>query len=189
MNIPVIPIPGPSALITALSASGLPTNEFTFVGFLPKHAGSRRERLTISSNEAATQIFYVPPHKLCHFLEETSSIFGDSRRCVIAREMTKIYEEFWHGSIGQAKEAFSTRQPKGEITFLLEGKSPSTDAAPSESELENELRELISKGNTLSMAVKMVATCKSLKRKAIYSLALKKFGKQLESEDDDDDPA
>ncbi|RVX14914.1 Ribosomal RNA small subunit methyltransferase I [Vitis vinifera] len=78
-NIPVIPIPGPSALVAALSASGLATNEFTFVGFLPKHAGSRRERLTVSANEAATQVFFVPPHKLHQFLEETSSLFGDTR--------------------------------------------------------------------------------------------------------------
>ncbi|VFQ65741.1 unnamed protein product [Cuscuta campestris] len=188
MNIPVIPIPGPSALITALSASGLPTNEFTFVGFLPKHAGSRRERLIVSANEATTQIFYVPPHKLCHFLEETSSAFGDSRQCVIAREMTKLYEEFWRGTIGQAKEAFSTHQPKGEITFLLEGKPPSTDDAPSESELESDLKELISQGHTLSTAVKMVATGKSMKRKAVYSLALRKFGRPLESEEDGDHP-
>ncbi|XVE56103.1 hypothetical protein DITRI_Ditri03aG0210400 [Diplodiscus trichospermus] len=78
-NIPVIPIPGPSAFITALSASGLSTDEFTFVGFLPKHAGSRKERLMASASETTTQIFYVPPHKLLQFLEESSSIFGDSR--------------------------------------------------------------------------------------------------------------
>lgn len=106
-NIPVIPIPGPSALVAALSASGLATDEFTFgrvylgflvvwgalcwfviepkirragaVGFLPKHAKSRRERLSISAAEMTTQIFYVPPHKLHQFLEETSSLFGDSR--------------------------------------------------------------------------------------------------------------
>uniref|UniRef100_A0A2N9IC91 Tetrapyrrole methylase domain-containing protein n=1 Tax=Fagus sylvatica TaxID=28930 RepID=A0A2N9IC91_FAGSY len=78
-NIPVIPIPGPSALVAALSASGLGTDEFTFVGFLPKHAGSRRERLMVSANEIMTQIFYVPPHKLAQFLEETSLHFGDSR--------------------------------------------------------------------------------------------------------------
>ncbi|XVE94641.1 hypothetical protein REPUB_Repub02eG0026300 [Reevesia pubescens] len=92
-NIPVIPIPGPSAFLTALSASGLSTDEFTFVGFLPKHAGSRTERLRVSASETTTQIFYVPPHKLYQFLEESSLIFGDSRQCVIARELTKIHEE------------------------------------------------------------------------------------------------
>ncbi|GFZ10360.1 tetrapyrrole (Corrin/Porphyrin) Methylase [Actinidia rufa] len=78
-NLPVIPIPGPSAFVAALSASGLATEEFTFVGFLPKHAGSRRERMIVSANEVATQIFFVPPHKLHQFVEEASSIFGDCR--------------------------------------------------------------------------------------------------------------
>ncbi|KAL2458053.1 Tetrapyrrole (Corrin/Porphyrin) Methylase [Forsythia ovata] len=181
-NIPVIPVPGPSALVAALSASGLSTNEFTFVGFLPKHTGTRRERLLVSANEAATQVFFVPPHKLSQFLEDASSIFGDSRRCVIAREMTKIHEEFWRGTLGEAKQAFSAHQPKGEITLLIEGMTISRKETLTESQLENELRELISKGHSLSMAVKLVAAGTLMKRKAIYSLALEKFGKQLESD-------
>ncbi|KAK4429299.1 Ribosomal RNA small subunit methyltransferase I [Sesamum alatum] len=176
-NIPVIPVPGPSALVAALSASGLPTNEFTFVGFLPKHGATRRERLMVSANNPTTQVFFVPPHKLCQFLEETCSIFGQSRRCVIAREMTKLHEEFWRGTIGEAQEAFTAHQPKGEITLLIEGMKVSEVETFSESQLENELGELISKGHSLSMAVKLVATGTSMKRKAIYSLALEKFGK------------
>ncbi|KAI5656106.1 hypothetical protein M9H77_24899 [Catharanthus roseus] len=183
-SISVIPIPGPSAVVTALSASGLPTDEFTFVGFLPKHSGSRKERLMISANESATQIFFVPPHKLSQFLEEISSLFGASRRCVLAREMTKVHEDFWRGTIEEAKEAFSARQPKGEITFLIEGKAVCVDESPSESELENDLKELISKGCALSEAVKLVAAGTSVRRKTIYSIALRKFGKQLELEDD-----
>ncbi|CAN6682737.1 unnamed protein product [Malus baccata var. baccata] len=185
-NIPVIPIPGPSAFVAALSASGLSTDEFTFVGFLSKHAGSRRERLTVSANEATTQIFYVPPHKLHQFLEETSSLFGVSRKCVIAREITKIHEEFWRGTLGEAEEAYSTHQPKGEITVLIEGKEDSPVVAPSESQLEDELRDLISSGHSLSTAVKLVADGTSVRRKTIYSIALKKFGKQLGSQSDAD---
>lgn len=183
-GIPVVPIPGPSALVTALSASGLPTDEFTFVGFLPKHSGSRKKRLMISANESATQIFFVPPHKLSQFLEEISSLFGTSRQCVMAREMTKIHEEFWRGTIEEAKEAFTAKQPKGEITFLIEGKAICVDETPSESQLENDLSELISKGYTLSEAVKLVSAGTSVSRKTIYSLALRKFGKQLELEDE-----
>ncbi|CAL5362266.1 unnamed protein product [Camellia sinensis] len=141
-NIPVIPIPGPSAFVAALSSSGLATDEFTFVGFLPKHAGSRKERLIVSAKEVATQIFYVPPHKLHQFIEDASSIFGDCRQCAIAREMTKIHDEFWCGTLEEAKGAFLTRQPKGEITFLIEGKENCVVEAPSESQLENELREV-----------------------------------------------
>ncbi|KAJ9186524.1 hypothetical protein P3X46_002088 [Hevea brasiliensis] len=182
-NIPVIPIPGPSALVAALSASGLATDEFTFVGFLSKHARSRRERLIASADEARTQIFYVPPHKLSQFLEETSSLFGYSRQCVMAREMTKIHEEFWRGTLGEAKEVFSGHQPKGEITLLIEGKLNHLVEPPSENQLENDLRDLISSGHSLSMAVKLVAEKTSVRRKTIYSLALRKLGKQLEVED------
>ncbi|CAA0821985.1 Tetrapyrrole (Corrin/Porphyrin) Methylases [Striga hermonthica] len=176
-NIPVIPVPGPSAVVAALSASGLPTNEFTFVGFLPKHGTTRRERLMVAANSATTQVFFVPPHNLFQFLEDTSSIFGQHRRCVIAREMTKMHEEFWRGTLGEAMEAFSTHQPKGEITMLIEGMTISEGQKLSESQLEKELGELISQGHSLSMAVKLVAPGTPMKRKAIYSLALEKFGK------------
>ncbi|EPS64059.1 hypothetical protein M569_10721 [Genlisea aurea] len=179
-DIPVIPIPGPSAPIAALSASGLPNNEFTFVGFLPKNAANRREKLLVSANGTMTQVFFVPPHKLSQFLNETSSIFGKFRRCVVAREMTKLHEEFWRGSLGEAEEAFTGRQPKGEITVLIEGRAiddGNDGGSVSEFELENELKELISKGHSLSAAVKIVSAGRtSVKRKAIYSLALNKFG-------------
>ncbi|KAL8153933.1 hypothetical protein V2J09_011693 [Rumex salicifolius] len=182
-NILVVPIPGPSAVIAALSASGLPTDEFTFAGFLPKHNGSRKERLQLSANQTATQIFFVPPHKLQKFLEETSSIFGDSRRCVIAREMTKIHEEFWRGTLEEAKKVYSDRQPKGEITFLIEGKSNVTQETPTDSQVEDDLQDLISSGHSISMAVKLVAEGLSLKRKEVYSIALRKFRKQNVEDD------
>ncbi|WVZ20746.1 hypothetical protein V8G54_008068 [Vigna mungo] len=183
-NILVVPIPGPCALVSALSASGLPTDEFTFVGFLPKHSGSRKKRLMVSADQTTTQIFYVPPHKLSQFLDESSSIFGDARKCVIAREMTKLHEEFWRGTLGEAKEVFSIRQVKGELTILIQGQANSKVEPPSDIELEIKLRELISSGESLSMAVKLVTGETSVSRKTIYSLALRKFGKQLEVEDD-----
>ncbi|CAO2835662.1 unnamed protein product [Amaranthus hypochondriacus] len=151
-NVVVVPIPGPSAVLSALAASGLPTDDFTFVGFLPNHAGSRRQRLFLCASQSATQIFFVPPHKLHQFLEEMSSVFGDSRRCVIAREMTKIHEEFWRGTLHEAKEAFVSRKPRGEMTLLIEGKADCVDEVPLDSQIENELRELISSGHSLSMA-------------------------------------
>lgn len=184
-NIPVIPIPGPSAVVTALSASGLDTNEFTFVGFLPKHASSRRDRLIASAKESRTQIFYVPPHKLCQFLEESSSIFGVSRQCVVAREITKMHEEFWRGTLREAQEAFLTRPPKGEITLLVEGNKNCVEETPSELQLEDELGQLISSGHSLSSAVKLVAEATSMKKKTIYSLALRKFRNQHEVKESD----
>ncbi|KAK8943916.1 hypothetical protein KSP40_PGU012668 [Platanthera guangdongensis] len=182
-NITVFPIPGPSALVAALSACGLPTNEFTFVGFLPKHAGSRRSKLLIAANQMVTQIFFVPPHKLLQFLNEASSIFGDSRACVIAREMTKIHEEFWRGTLGEATLAFSREQPKGEITLLIEGREDSPVKTPSKDELENELRDLMSKGHSISTSVKIVAEGSTVKRKEVYTLALRLFAKHEETEE------
>ncbi|KAF5959906.1 hypothetical protein HYC85_001115 [Camellia sinensis] len=134
-------------LLLALSASGLATDEFTFVGFLPKPVGSRKERLIVSTKEVATHIFW-----------------------------------FWCGTLKEAKGAFLTCQLKGEITFLIEGKANCVVEAPSESQLENELRELISGGQCLSAAVKLVAGGYSMRRKEIYSLALRKFGKQVDKE-------
>jgi 16S rRNA (cytidine1402-2'-O)-methyltransferase len=185
-NIDVIPIPGACAVVAALSASGLETDEFTFVGFLPKHSGTRKERLIVSSNETRTQIFYVPPHKLSQFLEETTPYFGESRQCVIAREITKLHEEFWRGSIAEAKQEFLIRQPKGEITLLIEGKEETKAENPTESQLEEELRGLISDGHSLSTAVKTVAERTSMRKKEVYSLALKKFGKQIRVEEEDE---
>ncbi|KAF2607179.1 hypothetical protein F2Q68_00043145 [Brassica cretica] len=183
-NIHVIPIPGACAVVAALSASGLDTDEFTFVGFLPKHSGTRKERLVVSSNETRTQIFYVPPHKLSQFLDETTPFFGESRQCVIAREITKLHEEFWRGSLGEAKQEFLIRQPKGEITLLIEGKEETKPENPTESQLEQELAVLISDGHSLSTAVKTVAERTSMRKKEVYSLALKKFGKQIQVEDE-----
>eukprot|EP00268_Persea_americana_P012031 TRINITY_DN15045_c0_g1_i1.p1 TRINITY_DN15045_c0_g1~~TRINITY_DN15045_c0_g1_i1.p1 ORF type:complete len:392 (+),score=72.03 TRINITY_DN15045_c0_g1_i1:50-1177(+) len=182
-NILVVPVPGASAFVAALSASGLSTEEFTFVGFLSKNTGSRRRRLMVSANETVTQIFFVPPHKLHDFVEEACSVFGDSRQCVMAREMTKLHEEFWRGTLGKAKDVFLSQQPKGEITFLIEGKTNSIAETLSDSQLEDELRDLVSNGHSLSMAVKLVSEGTSVKRKAVYSLALRIFGKQNDAED------
>ncbi|CAL5191774.1 unnamed protein product [Lathyrus oleraceus] len=158
-NVPVVPIPGPCAWVSALSASGLSTDEFTFVGFLPKkHSGPRRKRLMASTEQIATQIFYV-------FLV----IQGN---------------EFWRGSFGEANHVFSTRLPKGELTILIKGQANSKAEPPSDTELENDLRGLIENGVSLSTAVKLVTGRTSASRKTIYSLALRKFGKQLEVEDD-----
>ncbi|CAN6283203.1 unnamed protein product [Urochloa humidicola] len=99
------------------------------------------------------------------------------RSCVIAREITKLHEEFWRGTLGEANGAFATRQPKGEITVLIEGQLISVDETPSEDFLEHELRELMAKGHTLSAAVKLVTEATSAKKKDVYALALRLFGK------------
>ncbi|KAL5063315.1 hypothetical protein RYX36_025052 [Vicia faba] len=101
--------------------------------------------------------------------------FGDTRKCVVARKMTKFHEEFWRGSLGEANHVFSTCLPKGELTILVEEQANSKVEPPSDTELESELRELIENGESLSTAVKLVTGRTSATRKTIYSLALREF--------------
>lgn len=181
-NIRIYPIPGPCAVITALTASGLPTTDFTFVGFLPSQKSTRKTKLMAAAKEGPTQIFYVSPHKLLTFLEESISAFGDTRRCVIAREMTKLHEEFWRGTLAEAKSEFSQRNLKGEITLVIQGSEVNSAEAPTEEELESQLQDLLSNGHSLSEAVKMVSKGMSVRKKAVYTLALKMHGNGHESE-------
>lgn len=117
-QIPVIPIPGPTALITALSASGLPTDRFIFENFLPSKSTKRKKILKSFLLEKRTVIFYESPHRIIKVLQEMDEIFGDIR-VVMARELTKLYEEFLRGTPKYLLEHFKTKKPRGEITVLF----------------------------------------------------------------------
>ena len=124
-HIPVIPIPGPSAVIAALAASGLPIEEFLFVGFLPSRAGARRKTLETLKSEPRTLVLYEAPHRLVETLADAADVLGP-RPAVVAREITKIHEEFLRGSLTELCDAAQKRAPRGEITLLI---GPS-DGAP-----------------------------------------------------------
>jgi 16S rRNA (cytidine1402-2'-O)-methyltransferase len=117
-RIPVIPIPGPSAAIAALAASGLPVEQFAFVGFLPARAGSRRKSLEAVRDERRTLIFYEAPHRIAEMLQDASEILG-ARPAVIAREITKMHEEFLRGTVAELAERAAKNAPRGEITVLI----------------------------------------------------------------------
>jgi 16S rRNA (cytidine1402-2'-O)-methyltransferase len=118
----VIPVPGVSAVLTALSVSGLPTDMFTFVGFLPKKQGARQRQLQALSNVGHTLVFFESPHRLTKLLEEMLEAFGD-RQAFLAREMTKRYEEFIRGRLSEILHKLMNRQTiKGECTVLVEGR-------------------------------------------------------------------
>ena len=117
-HIPVVPIPGPSAFVAALAASGLPTEEFLFVGFLPSRAGARRKKLDELKSEPRALVLYEAPHRLADTLADAAEILG-SRHAVVAREITKIHEEFLRGSLGELRDAARQREPRGEITLLI----------------------------------------------------------------------
>ena len=117
-GIRVVPIPGPSAFVAALAASGLPAEEFTFVGFLPSRQSERRKRLRALASEPRTLAFYEAPHRVLDALEDLLEIFGN-RPAVVAREISKIHEEFLHGHLADLVDSARKRAPRGEITLLV----------------------------------------------------------------------
>jgi 16S rRNA (cytidine1402-2'-O)-methyltransferase len=117
-HIPVVPVPGPSALVAALAASGLPTEEFLFLGFLPARAGERRKALAVLAAESRTLVFYEAPHRIEDTLSDASEILG-ARPAVIAREVTKLHEEFLRGHLSELLDYVRKKPARGEITLVV----------------------------------------------------------------------
>jgi 16S rRNA (cytidine1402-2'-O)-methyltransferase len=161
-------VPGASATVAALSASGLPTDAFTFAGFLPNRQGNRRERLAELKDEGRVVVFYEAPHRLRAALADLREVCGD-RQVVIARELTKLYEEFVRGSVTEVLASFAEREVKGEIVLLV---APSADT-PAEVDPDDLLKRHIT-DPTLSFRdmVSRVAAETGLPRSEIYARAL-----------------
>ncbi len=146
-GIPVIPIPGPAAFLTALVASGLPTDAFTFRGFLPSKSGARREMLREIAAFESTQIFYEAPHRVVESLADVVVVLGEERPVVVARELTKLYEEFLRGTAAEVlatlreREGASDAGVRGEITLLI-GKAAAGSVAASRKGLRERLAEI-----------------------------------------------
>ncbi|WP_414568628.1 16S rRNA (cytidine(1402)-2'-O)-methyltransferase [Nostoc sp. CCY 9925] len=170
-GISVVPIPGASAAITALSAAGLPTDRFVFEGFLPAKSQQRREHLESLQTESRTLIFYESPHRLQDTLQDLAEILGSDRQIVLARELTKLYEEFWRGTIAEAMAHYKQREPQGEYTLVVAGIAPSQIQLTQE-ELKAELKQLISQGISRSQASRQLAKVTSMPRRQLYQLAL-----------------
>jgi 16S rRNA (cytidine1402-2'-O)-methyltransferase len=127
-HLPVVPIPGASAFLAALVASGLPTDSFRFSGFLPAKRGERRAALEAIKSSPRPQVFYEAPHRVVETLVDVCEVLGEARHVVIAREVTKLYEEFLRGRAGEVLENLQAREVvKGEITLLI-GKAEESDA-------------------------------------------------------------
>jgi 16S rRNA (cytidine1402-2'-O)-methyltransferase len=119
-HVPVVPIPGASAFLAALVASGLPTDSFRFSGFLPAKRGERRAALEAIKSSPRAQVFYEAPHRVVEALEDICEVLGEARHVVVAREVTKLYEEFLRGRAGEVLETLKSREVvKGEITLLI----------------------------------------------------------------------
>ena len=171
-NISVVPIPGVTASITALCASGLPTNKFIFIGFLPTKIKLREEQLEKLSNSLETLVLYESPYKLLQTLEDLAKILGGNRKIVLARELTKLHEEFWRGTVGQAIIYYQNNQPKGESTLVIAGAEPELPVL-SEDTIKQELQELFAQGISRSQASRQLSQKINLSRRKIYQIALK----------------
>lgn len=165
-HIPVIPIPGPSAIVAALGASGVPAEEFTFLGFLPARPAERRRALRKISAEARTLVFYEAPHRLRATLEDALEILGN-RHAAVAREMTKIHEEFLRGRIEELISELAQKPPRGEITLLI---------GPPESEPSDTAEKAQAMKGSLAHRVAEIERAEGVDRKAALKQAAKEFG-------------
>ncbi|MBC7971403.1 MAG: 16S rRNA (cytidine(1402)-2'-O)-methyltransferase [Verrucomicrobia bacterium] len=169
-SILVVPIPGASAAIAALVASGLPCDRFLFEGFLPAKAPARRAHLELLQTESRTLIFYEAPHRLRQTLQ-AFLILGADRQIVLARELTKRYEEIWRGTVTAAIAHYSTHEPQGEFTIVVAG-AEITQPVLSDATLKTELQNLFKQGFSRSDASRQLAQQTALPRRQIYQLAL-----------------
>ncbi len=142
-NIPVVPIPGASALVAALSAAGLPVDKFRFLGFLPSKKSQRRKAIEEVKGSNKTQVFYEAPHRLLDMLEDVKQILGDPP-VVVAREVTKVHEEFCRGTASEVLARLRKKPVKGEITVLVAPQLASRPAAPEAASIREEVRQMMS---------------------------------------------
>ena len=170
-GISVVPIPGANAAITALSAAGLATDRFVFEGFLPAKGKERRTYLETLNSETRTIIFYESPHRLRETLQDLGTILGEKREIVLARELTKMHEEFWRGTITDAIAHYTNREPQGEFTLVVAGATLEKPQL-SEAAIKAELQNLLKQGLSRSDASRQLAQQTSLPRRQIYQLAL-----------------
>ncbi len=173
-GIRVVPVPGPSAVIAALVASGLPCEPFTYLGFLPRRRPDRRRLLREVASVPHTLVVFEAPHRLAESLADMAELLGDERRVVVARELTKVHEEFWRGTLGEALAHVRVTPPRGELTLVVEGAGADTGGEPpwAAERVRQALRHLASQGVTGSRAVKDVARRARWPRRDVYQVWL-----------------
>jgi len=177
-GITVIPIPGACAAVAALSASGLPTDRFTFLGFPPEQQGRRQEWLSEAAGLTSTLIVYLSPHKAAAQLGEIAEIWG-ARKTVLCRELTKIYEEFVQSDLLELSKQLSASEPRGELTLIVAGAS---EEAVSIDVIAEKAAELVAEGLSVRDVSERLRLQYNLKRKEAYNLALAAASSAEESE-------
>ena len=178
-GVPVVPLPGANAALTSLIASGLPSEQFQFLGFLPKTTKKRRALLEEAASYPGTLIFYEAPHRLLATLKELQSAFGN-RQAVAVRELTKKFEEFVRGDLASIEAQLQTVAPRGEFTLLCAGAEPKVadaalEADPSAqiAEAVAEVERLVAAGEHKKDAIRKIASQKKLGRRDLYQAVIK----------------
>ena len=171
-NIKVVPVPGAVAFVQGLIVSGFDTTRFVFEGFLPVNKRGRRERLKALQNEERTMIFYEAPHKLRYTLNDLIEAFGEERKVVLAREITKIYEEFLRMTLKEAVEYYENTDIKGEFVVLVEGQKISKENVLSDLSIEELMQNYLAQGIDKKEAMKKVAKDKGITKSEVYKQLL-----------------
>lgn len=171
-GVSVTALPGPSALVTALQLSGLPTDRFLFAGFLPVKATARRQALRELAEVPATLCFYESPSRLGDSLADMAAVLG-SREAAVARELTKLYEEVARGELFVLANRYADAPPKGEVVVVVA--PPGEAAQPAAAELETRLRKAVEEGASVKDAAALVSAETGHPRREVYALALRLF--------------
>lgn len=172
-DITVCAIPGPCAVITALSISGQSTGRFCFEGFLSTAKKSRREHLESLKKETRTMVFYEAPHKLCNTLEDMAAVFGTNRPISLCRELTKLHEEIVRTTLGEALQKYTETPPKGEFVLVVAGAIPEEKNAATAEDAAIRALELMESGLSRKDAVRQVAKELGLSKNLVYDATLK----------------
>ena len=171
-GITVCAIPGPCAVITALSISGQSTGRFCFEGFLSTAKKSRREHLEALKTESRTMIFYEAPHKLLNTLEDMAQVFGEDRPISLCRELTKLHEEVVRTTLGGAIAKYTENAPKGEFVLVIAGAAPAQKEVASEEDAAQMVARLMKEGMSRKDAIKQTAKALDLPKNVVYDAAL-----------------
>jgi len=169
-GVPVVPVPGASAVLAALVVSGLPTDRFLFLGFLPRRAGDRRRLLQSLRSEPSTLIVFEAPHRILASLEDLLPVFGD-RALVVCRELTKVHEEIWRGRTSDAIQWFTERPPRGEFTVVIAGAAAQENREPDDAgRMRAAISQLVDEGIPASTAVRAVSKLTGRRKRELYPL-------------------
>lgn len=180
-QIDVVAIPGPCALITALAVSGLPTGRFTFEGFLAMNKKNRRAHLNALRDETRTMIFYEAPHKLSATLCDLAEAFGPDRRISVCRELTKLHEEVWRTTLGEAAKRYAASPPKGEFVLVIEGAHIQETGRLTLEQGAEQVSALLEEGISLRDAVRRIAKETSFPKNELYQYTISQREKYRQS--------